>query len=342
VKHERVAPAAAQSLHRTREHGREVSRSPRVIPDWLPRGKHAAVCFSIDDVHPAKSSDYYEAGGDLDRGALGHVAWLLNRHPKLRITLFTTPDWREISPWPTRRMLQSIPYLRDRVYLAKVWPKGTMRVDRHLEFGRYLSQLPRTEIGLHGLHHIHVGTRIPIEFQDQDVAECKRILQDAIAIFESAGLGTVPGLTPPGFHAPAALLAAMPEVGLSFLASARDLFTPISADATANMTGMTGVSLIYPELIEKGRLVHIPTNFQATSPVDRAFEIVEHGGLVSIKAHIIKNCMGHIALDGMDLLYRNYLDVLFSTLEARYGDTLWWTSMGEIAETVLQHPRQPA
>ena len=49
--------------------------------NWLPSNKCGAVCFSVDDIHPAKSSDYYEAGGDLDKGALGHVRWLLERHP---------------------------------------------------------------------------------------------------------------------------------------------------------------------------------------------------------------------------------------------------------------------
>lgn len=41
--------------------------------DWLPDGKTAAVVWSIDDIHPATSDDAYEAGGDLERGALGHV-----------------------------------------------------------------------------------------------------------------------------------------------------------------------------------------------------------------------------------------------------------------------------
>lgn len=97
----------------------------RPLPNgWLPPGKHAAICFSIDDVHPGTSTDAYEAGGDLDRGVLGHVRWLLERHPCLRITLFTTPDWREISPLPTRRILAALPYVRDHVFLAPILPLG--------------------------------------------------------------------------------------------------------------------------------------------------------------------------------------------------------------------------
>ena len=53
--------------------------------NWKPKNKKAAICFTIDDIHPGKSSDLYEAGGDLDKGALKHVIRLLNRHPKLKL-----------------------------------------------------------------------------------------------------------------------------------------------------------------------------------------------------------------------------------------------------------------
>jgi hypothetical protein len=59
-------------------------------------------------------------------------------------------------------------------------------------------------------------------------------------------------------------------------------------------------------------------------------------GLLAIKAHIVKNACGHIALDGLDELYRNYLDLVFSELERRYGESLWWTSMAEIASLNLK------
>ena len=38
---------------------------------WLPPGKTCAVCFSIDDIHPGKATDAYEAGGDCEKGRLG-------------------------------------------------------------------------------------------------------------------------------------------------------------------------------------------------------------------------------------------------------------------------------
>lgn len=303
-------------------------------PAWLPEGKQAAVCFTVDDIHPGRSTDAYEAGGDLDRGALGHVEWLLKRHPKLAVTLFTTADWRELSPFPTRRLLSAIPVLRNRIFLAQTLPAGTMRLDRHPQFVGYLKRLPRTEIGLHGLHHIHKGRRITVEFLDESAARCTQMLQEAMAIFRAVRLDPPRGMTPPGWDVPKALAAAMTDVGFRYVASARDIATPVSSHARTNMSGLKGVSLIHPELIQHGRLVHIPTNFQATSPVDRAIRVVEQGGLLSIKAHIVKTAFNYVALDGLDLLYRNYLDLLFTELDQRYGDALWWATMGEIAARV--------
>lgn len=304
------------------------------VEGWLPPGKRAAICFSIDDIHPGTSRDAYEAGGDLGNGALGHVARLLDRHPQLKVTLFTTPDWREISSKITRPIVSRIPIVRDRVYLSDVLPPGAMRLDRHPAFVRYLKSLPRTDVGLHGLHHIHVGRSILIEFQDQTVEQCVAILDRAMQIFHDADLPIVKGITPPGWNAPPALIAALPRAGLQFIGSARDIRTPVEPGVRANMSGLKDVLLFEPERLSSGA-IHIPANFQATSRKERAFEIIEAGGLLSVKAHIVKNFNGIIALDGVDELYCNYLDSLFTLLDAKYGEQLWWPSMSELAERCL-------
>ncbi|MBI5054303.1 MAG: DUF2334 domain-containing protein [Chloroflexi bacterium] len=305
--------------------------------NWLPPNKRAAVCFTIDDIHPGKSTDVYEAGGDLDRGALGYIRWLLDRHPQLHVTLFTTADWREISPVPTRKVLARIPYLREKIYLTKILPIGTMRLSKHPEFVHYLNTLPRTELALHGLHHIHTGLRVPVEFQnDQSVEQCKTMLEEMMAIFDEAGLRYARGMNPPGWDVPENLAQAMVECGLIFVSSARDIRTPISAGAVTNMSGLKNVSLIYPQLIQNGNLIHFTSNFQATTPIERAIEIIECGGLLAIKGHIVKSAFGHVALDGIDALYCNYLDLLFNQLTQRYGESLWWTTMGEIAEHLMK------
>ena len=81
-------------------------------------------------------------------------------------------------------------------------------------------------------------------------------------------------------------------------------------------------------------LMHISTNFQATSAAERAFDILDAGGVLSIKAHITKNVPGHTHLDGVDDLYMNYLDRLFEDIEVRYGETINWTTLGQLATSL--------
>ncbi|MDT4966439.1 MAG: hypothetical protein QOJ64_1176 [Acidobacteriota bacterium] len=300
--------------------------------DWLPEGKRAAVCFSIDDLYPGIEGNTHNASAATIRDGLGHLLWLLERHPLLRATLFTTADWREISPLPTRRFLARIPYLRERFFLTDILPIGTMRLSNHPEFVQLLRQLPRVEIGLHGLHHVHRGLDIPVEFQKQGAAECRRILREMIAIFDECGLEYARVMNPPGWRLTESLANAMIDVGIGCVSSARDIRTPVARAAMANMSGLKGVSLIYPESICDGRLLHITSNFQATCAVDRALEVLDRGGLLAIKAHAIKTIGGYTALDGLDEPYRNYLDLIFTTIEDKYGDSLWWTSMGELTD----------
>lgn len=306
----------------------------RPVEQWLPPGKDAAVCFTIDDVHPGRSAEHYDGGGDLGGGALGLVEGLLRRHERLGVTLFVTADWREISPYPSR-LLSAIPRLNRRMFLTRVLPKGSRRVDRAPEFVSYLSALRGAEIAFHGLHHIHRGPLVHVEFQDESASECARVLEEMERIFSGAGWRYVRGMCPPGWNAPPGLLEAMRRLKFDFVASARDIRTPIQPGALTQMSGLAGAPLIAPAWVGEGTaLVHFTTNFQATSPLERALAIIDAGGLLAVKAHIIKNACGYIALDGVDPTYCNYLDLLFSELERRYGDRLWWTSMGEVAKRI--------
>jgi hypothetical protein len=302
---------------------------------WLPAGKSCAVVFTVDDVHPATSRDAYEAGGDRDKGALRHIAWLLERHPELHVTLFVTPDWRQISPFPTRRLLARIPVVNERVRLAPVLPKGTMRLDRHPEFVAWLRSLPRTDFAPHGLHHCHVGPRIGTEFQEQSREEIGQMLHEAEGIFRSAGLPMVHGHQPPLWHVSEPFLEACHDVGLRWIAAGRDLFTPPSDDATAAMNGPKGVSMMHPTLLPAHRLVHVTTNFQATSDVDRAFAILDQGGVLAIKAHVVKRLGAYVALDGLDEAYRAYLDAALRLIKERYRDAVLFTTVDDVAQRAL-------
>lgn len=311
---------------------------------WLPDGKNAAVCFSIDDVHPAGSDDGFDAGGDLGRGALGRVERLLERNPRLRITLFVTPDWRRLELVRTRRWLTRVPLLRERIHWAPLARRGRFRIDRFPDFVAYLNAMPRTDCAVHGLHHAHPGPRLAMEFQQQSRRRCRALVQKARRIFVTAGLRHVAGFAAPAWNTPPALCAALSEAEFRFVASARDLDTPVHREARTAGYGLRGASLIRPTWLgcvsRQGpadaappvrRLVHFATNFQATSTIERAFAIVEAGGLLLIKAHIFKSGGGITMRDGLDEEYCAYLERLWRELDRRYGERLWWTSLEEVA-----------
>jgi len=304
------------------------------IPSWLPPGKQGAVLLSIDDIHPATSADAYEAGGDLGAGALRFVEQLFDAHPELRATLFVTPDWRPLGLVARRSLSTRVPFLNRYAYWTTLHPQGAMRLDRHPALVNYLNALPRAEVAMHGLHHLHRGPDFAVEFQRQSTATCSSMLEQGLQIFDDAGLQHARGFQPPAWNLPPNLVTALAASSLRFVSSARDLETAIAPNALTNISGLKGVSLIYPQWLVDGRLLHITSNFQATSDPQRAIDIVEAGGLVAIKAHIFKHGGGHTMLDGLDESYCKFLSTLFDTLQQRFGDSLWWTSMGELADAV--------
>jgi hypothetical protein len=172
---------------------------------------------------------------------------------------------------------------------------------------------------LHGLHH--PGRLVSVEFQNQDRVHCAKLLDEAIRIFDQSGLRWTRGLQPPGWNCPPALRQACHDVGIEWIMSARDIWTPVTRQATTAMSGLADVSMLFPERIVPN-LLHITTNFQATSPAERAFEIVDAGGVLSIKAHISKKLPGHTHLDGVDRVYMNYLDRLFDQIKDLYGEEI--------------------
>jgi predicted deacetylase len=309
----------------------------RPAASWLPPGKCAAICFSVDDVHPSTSRDAYEAGGDLEAGALGRLIHLQRRHRDLKATLCVTPDWRLDSLIADGALLRHIPWVKRFVHYSRLQPAGRFRLDRHPKFVAFLNHLERCEMVPHGLHHAHVGARRAVEFQDQSQEHCAAIVQRGLDIFEAAKLRFVRGYVPPAWNAPPALIAALGQMEFRFITSARDLKTPISTQALTAMSGLRGLTLIHPQTVGDRGLVHLPCNFQATSDVERAVAILEQGGMLHIKAHIFKTDGRHVMADGLDELYTNYLDLLFTMLERRFGAQLWWAHLSEIAERFRGH-----
>jgi hypothetical protein len=307
---------------------------PLPFTRWLPAGFTGAVCLSVDDVHPT-AGDATHGDGEVTREALGHLERLLERHPKLHATLFTTPDWRSRGIVTSKRLRHRVPVMRDLMYALRPLARGRLRLDRHPDFAALVRGIPRTDVGLHGLCHVRRGAHSTEEFAGRTRSACVRMLREGQRIMADAGITPVPGMTPPGWNAPPALLRAMADIGLRFIASARDLDTPIATGARTNGSGLRGVSLIYPEVLPYGEIVHITTNFQATSTPDRALEILRHGGVLSIKAHLLTRLGSYVALDGLNDGYAARLDRLFTDIEDRFGDTIWWPPMATLAAHAL-------
>lgn len=300
---------------------------------WLPPGFIGAVCLSVDDVHPT-AADARHGPGEVGLEALRHLGGLLARHRQLHATLFTTPDWRSRGVPSSRSLPHRIPVIRDLTYAVRPLPRGTLRLDRHPAFVASIRALPRTDVGLHGLYHVRRGPRGVEEFAGRTRVQCRRMLRDGHRILADAGLAPVPGVTPPGWHAPPALLQAMADLDMRFISSGRDLETAVTPNARACGSGLRGVPLIHPHVLPYGRLVHVTTNFQATSSIERAMSILQHGGLLAIKAHLLTRLGSYQALDGLDARYAETLDRLFSAINARFGAAIWWTTMAELAARV--------
>jgi peptidoglycan/xylan/chitin deacetylase (PgdA/CDA1 family) len=305
---------------------------------WLAGGRRGAICLSIDDVHPSRASDDYEAGGDLDGGVLGRLERLLAAHPGMRATLFVTPDWRERSPVPSRRVRAAVPLLRHHLHLTAPLPAAARRLDRHPGFVEHLRSQPRFELAGHGLTHLARGLRPPEEFARVGRRRAGARLRRSRALFAAAGLPVPDGFGSPAWTGSRALLTALADSRFRWVSCARDIVTEPSPGARTAGSGLHGVALTEPHWLLGGRLVHLPVNFQATSSDERALRIVDGGGLLSIKAHAVKDALGHIALDGLDDAYCERLDRLLTRLHDAFGDALWRTSMGAVAAHAWSAP----
>jgi Uncharacterized protein conserved in bacteria (DUF2334) len=245
-----------------------------------------------------------------------------------------TPSWRLNSPIITRSILSKIPFVRNYIYWSPIRDKSAMRLDRHPGFVSYLRSLERVEIAVHGLYHCRRGPHIAAEYMGAGTYSCITSVRKSLRIFSDAQLPFVRGFCPPCWTYPPQLESALVTHKFDFVASARDLVSAIDFDTVTQMSGLNGVSLIFPQMIADGRLVHITTNFQATSSDERALKILELGGLLSIKAHAIKNMGGHIMLDGLDDHYVERLAKLLSMVRERWGSSIWWTSMAQVANRI--------
>lgn len=212
-----------------------------------------------------------------------------------------------------------------------------MDLRNHPDFIKYLNENDQFEVAFHGLYHIHKGPKISVEFQNQSFDEFQWTISEMVKIFDESKIKYVRGICPPSWHAPKDLLKVLKNNNFKFINSSRDIITPISKTATCHMSGLKDTSILYPEFINEKSIVHFPVNFQANSKIERAMEIIENEGLLSIKAHIVPQIANYVAIDGVTDLYMSFLDLLLNEIKSRYGQDIWFTSMGEMTNFIFKN-----
>lgn len=232
--------------------------------------------LNLDDIHPEAGADGTDCGGDRDRGVFGLLREMWRHFPRVKVTLFVTPDWMD-----RRQPLWARALRRN----TRTWLPGTFRLDRHKEWCGWLASLPNTEVAVHGLHHFAPRGFHSQEFAPLDRVESLRRIHAAGGIFRDAGLRHSLGFRPPGWGVSPGMFEALREAGFQYVATSGDFFAPIRPEATGHGGGVKGLPLLGPGWHEG--LVNVPQNWDiAASPVERGVEIAKMGGLLSAKGHI--------------------------------------------------------
>ena len=172
-----------------------------------------------------------------------------------------------------------------RYYSLSFLSKDRHRLDRNRQWCDRLASKKNYEIAIHGYTHKSIHRPDSAEFNLLDSEEINFRLNEAETIFQTSGLPFVKGFRQPGWLAPECLPDILRERKYLFWAGSMDILTPVSKTAVCNQSGFKGFSLIYPQQV-KG-LVHIPSNIGLDHlDINRALEITQLDGLISVKAHM--------------------------------------------------------
>ena len=49
--------------------------------------------INIDDVHPESGNYLADCGGDMEKGVFKYILKLIEEFPRIKVTLFVTPNW---------------------------------------------------------------------------------------------------------------------------------------------------------------------------------------------------------------------------------------------------------
>jgi len=230
---------------------------------------------NLDDVHPEGSKHIADCGGDMERGVFRYIIRLIDEFPKLKFTLFVTPNWiyKPGSVKPVR-WLKRLMGLKD----YNTWNGEPFRLDKHIEWCEWLNEFVKKgniEIAVHGLYHHNTSFPHSAEFKDLPYEECKKRLIVAEEIFKNAGLIYTKGFRPPGWGISEGLFKALRELDYLY----------ISLDPLA--CGISDKELSRFRVSVYGGLVNVPQNWDIKrGSITEAMDILKKYGFLSAKGHI--------------------------------------------------------
>jgi len=233
------------------------------------------VNLNLDDVHPESSEHIADCGGDMEKGVFKYILRLIDEFPKLKVTLFVTPNWvdKPSDPRPIKFIKKVL-----RLKYTNKWEDEPFRLDKHEEWCEWLNDLVKkgnVEVAIHGLYHHRDSDPHSAEFKDLDYEECKKRLILAEKIFEASGIKYVRGFRPPGWGVSEGLFRALRELDYSFIS-----IDPVSCGLSNNKI------LRYKVFVYKD-LINIPQNWDIKrGTIEEAIKILGKYGILSAKGHI--------------------------------------------------------
>jgi len=231
--------------------------------------------INLDDVHPESRSYIADCGGDLEKGVFKYIIKLIDEFPKLKITLFVTPNWidKPNDPLPVKfiKKIFGLKYTNE-------WKDEPFRLDKHVEWCEWLNEFVKKgniEVAIHGLYHHRDSDPHSAEFMSLPYIESKRRLILAEKIFENCGLKYVKGFRPPGWGISDGLFRALKELNYLYIS-----LDPIACRISESVLPRHRISIYR-------KLINIPQNWDIMhGSIDEAINILMKYRFLSAKGHI--------------------------------------------------------
>lgn len=275
--------------------------------------------LSFDDIHPESSRDGTDCGGDRDDGVFKYFLKLWKIYPRLKITLFVTPNWTDrANDWFILRRIKGIIGLK----YTNTWNDEPFNLLKHKEWCQWINSFLNFEILVHGYNH-HADRKLHSqEFDGMNKNECRLRLEDAENIMTNAKLLYTRGFRPPGWGISTGLFEALVELKYDFVS-----LDPIPC----SIEGMSR----YKVEMYKG-LMNVPQNWDiAYGTPDEAIVIAKKYGFLTAKGHISNYYDGEKIGNGLNEKTFSNVCLLLERLMADEEVDIVFATMGDIAREMV-------